>query len=121
VRLAPAQAFCAGGRLHADDSPIAAQKIAVQGAILGAVINEKNGQRRLTRHSNLASHNLTLSAWSALRSMPCAAPSTSVCHTTGKVKKKVEPSPWVDSTQIVPPWRSTTRLTMVSPAPVPSP
>jgi hypothetical protein len=37
----------------------------------------------------------------------------------GKVKKKVEPSPGSDSTQIRPPWRSTIFLQMARPMPVP--
>jgi hypothetical protein len=38
---------------------------------------------------------------------------------TGRVKKKVEPSPGLDSTHIVPPWHSTIFLAMARPMPVP--
>jgi hypothetical protein len=49
--------------------------------------------------------------------------SESVAHVhagpLGNVKKKVEPFPGSDSTQILPPWRSTIRLHNESPMPVP--
>ena len=40
-------------------------------------------------------------------------------YTAGSVKKKVAPRPAADSTQIVPPWRSTIFLHKAKPIPVP--
>jgi hypothetical protein len=39
---------------------------------------------------------------------------------TGRVKKKVHPSPFLDSTQTLPPWRSIILFDSANPTPVPS-
>ena len=49
--------------------------------------------------------------------LPCCAPRA--CHTAGSVKWKALPLPISDSTRILPPCRSTMRLQIASPMPVP--
>ena len=51
---------------------------------------------------------------------PRVPPAGATVQAAERVKKKVEPSPKVDSTHTFPPWRSTILRTTASPIPVPS-
>jgi len=51
--------------------------------------------------------------------MPSVGRQRATGSAAGRVKEKVEPSPGVDSTRIVPPCRSTIFLTTARPMPVP--